>query len=453
MKNPLYAFLALGLTMCCLTSCIGDDDDNTSSSDKCYISSFTLGQMKRVMHATGSDGQDSTYYVSYSGSYYKMTIDQRKLLITNTDSLPLGTRVEAVLATLSYTGYVIYAESKDAEDWTSYSTSDSIDFSKPLIFRVYAENLSSYRDYTVKLNVRKTDPKAYNWTSQAALPFAAGSEDDCSLLLTASQPVAFALEASSGKVYVMKPNAEGWSKEECTGLGTMPAVRSIQYFEGKFWMSCHQSLYSSDNAVDWTQVSLPADITLIRLVASSSSALYASVEGADGLPTIASTTDGIAWTTMKVEAGGFTGEPLAATAYEQTNGNRRVVMADRTGSGTEPLTIWNLLEGYDEPWTLFGQAGDNDFLLPAMNDLCILPVNESLMAVGGTHVGGEASTALQSIYVSYDNGITWKIDEDHKLPTAAQGTTASVAAATDGKSLWLMAGDQLWCTRLNDAAQ
>ena len=448
MKNFLYTLTALVLGSVAVLSCSSSDDD-VEYSDQCYISSFVLGQMRRTLHTTDSEGNDSVYYLSFSGSAYQMLIDQRNQTITNRDSLPLGTRLEAALATITSSGGVVYGSSSSSTEWIAYSASDSINFSQPLVFRVYAPDGASYRDYTVKLNVRQADPSEYTWTQQAVLPFAAGSISDCSLLSTASGLAVFATTLE-GNVCHLRSDASGeWTSTECTGLGFAPNVRNAQYFGGHYWMSCYQSLYTSADGIVWQEVALPAGMKLIQLVAASSTALYASTEEADGTIAMASTTDGTTWTPMDVEEGGFTGLPAAAVAYDQQNGNHRVLMAVEVFDSSSPLFIWSLLEGKEEPWTLFAEYGANDYLLPAMHSLSIVPYNGQLIAFGGALATGDSESALTATYVSHDNGITWKTGEGPTVPAVLQGTTEPIAARSQDDLIWLLVGNQLWRGRLN----
>ena len=98
--------LILFLVAClCLSACSGSDDVSyAGSSSDCYISAFTLGQLRRTVHTTSSTGQDSTYTISFSGSLYPMAIDQRQQTITNTEPLPMNTRLSAVVVSITAQG-------------------------------------------------------------------------------------------------------------------------------------------------------------------------------------------------------------------------------------------------------------------------------------------------------------------------------------------------------------
>ena len=138
---PIIALLA-----CMFTSC-SEDIDYTLDND-CIITSFSLGQVKRTMHTLDEDGNDSTYIINYAGTICPMTIDQINNKINNKDSLPYGSDPSSILATISSVGSVAYCKAGEPiPEWKIYSSSDSIDFSQPLTFRVMSSDGKAYREY------------------------------------------------------------------------------------------------------------------------------------------------------------------------------------------------------------------------------------------------------------------------------------------------------------------
>ena len=77
--------------------------------------------------------------------------------------------------------------------------------------------------------------------------------------------------------------------------------------------------------------------------------------------------------------------------------------------------------------------------------------NNSIIALGGTPVNGQFRLAYDRLYISEDNGITWKQDDEIVMPYAIQGTSQCVAAAVDSDHfLWLICGSAVWKGRLNE---
>lgn len=116
--------------------------------------------MNRYYLGKTSDGtKDSTYATTIAGSNYKFYIDQAAGKIYNADSLPVGTKISAALASITAkqsSPLLWVLKGKDNKDSLAYySSSDSVDFSKPKEIRVYNNDYSAYRTYTITVNVHK----------------------------------------------------------------------------------------------------------------------------------------------------------------------------------------------------------------------------------------------------------------------------------------------------------
>ena len=75
MKKCMAVWVVALLASFVTSSC--KDDDETVLTTDCYITSVTLGYVKRTIYTKTSDGRsDSSYTVSYNGSYYPMRINQ-----------------------------------------------------------------------------------------------------------------------------------------------------------------------------------------------------------------------------------------------------------------------------------------------------------------------------------------------------------------------------------------
>lgn len=78
-----------------LSSCTSSDVSDTTTPD-CAITVVTVGTLSRDYTTTLESGADTTYTITVPGLSYPMHIDQINRIIYNTDSLPLGTRVNKV---------------------------------------------------------------------------------------------------------------------------------------------------------------------------------------------------------------------------------------------------------------------------------------------------------------------------------------------------------------------
>ena len=156
-----------------LTSCLNSDEIETTVYSDMAISTFTLGTLNRYLHTSSSTGTDSVYSVTYAAGGYKMNIDQLEHTISNADSLLTGTDVAHVIChvTAKNNG-LVFVMPLDSETPVYFNSgTDSIDFTQPRVFRVYATDRSGFRDYTVSLNVRTQDAGVFSWTSADAADF------------------------------------------------------------------------------------------------------------------------------------------------------------------------------------------------------------------------------------------------------------------------------------------
>ena len=81
----------------------------------------------------------------------------------------------------------------------------------------------------------------------------------------------------------------------------------------------------------------------------------------------------------------------------------------------------------------------------------LLRYGDVLLAVGRKSLDAVSHEAFDDMYVSQDNGITWKADGTYTLPEELAGQDVVSSAAVDGASyLWIVAGAQVWRGRLNE---
>ena len=153
----------------CLTSCLKSDNAETIFHDDVGITSFTLGTLNRYVHTLSKNGADSIYKTTVTGSQYAFYIDQNAHEIYNPDSLPYGTDASRVVCTVvtKYSGVVaIKSTVSDSIRW--YSTSDSIDFTQPREFIVYANSNQAMTRYKVRVNVHQEEGNVFNWTQASS---------------------------------------------------------------------------------------------------------------------------------------------------------------------------------------------------------------------------------------------------------------------------------------------
>ena len=109
------------------------------------------------------------------------------------------------------------------------------------------------------------------------------------------------------------------------------------------------------------------------------------------------------------------------------------------------------MAGQESRWAYFETAPDNDYPCPRLEGLALARYDDVLLALGRGSLDGASCQPLESLYVSRDNGVTWKEDEVYVLPEELAGQDVPLAVAVDDAYyLWLVAGGQVWRGRLNE---
>ena len=86
--HTLMLLVASVLTAGFTTACGSDDYTSGELSRDCLITEVTLGTLNRTMHTLNSQGEDSTYTVTVTGTMYPMHIDSWRARSTTPTPCP-----------------------------------------------------------------------------------------------------------------------------------------------------------------------------------------------------------------------------------------------------------------------------------------------------------------------------------------------------------------------------
>ena len=453
MKRHTYLLLLLGTIM--FASCMKDDEK--IYTNHCYISGVTLGSVRRQMHTTGWNGSDSIYYTSFSGSNFPMTIDQRRLLIENKDSLLCGAQLDALTMTITYVGSTVAYRPADEPDgeWTAYKSSDSLDVRKPLHLLLLSEDGNSYRTYTLRVNVHSQEGDSLRWARADSTDIFDGMSR-MRALIVGGRLMVFGTTAS-GIVRVVRSTlaAQGEWTQETTDLPANADVEGIKQCGDRLYAATDDgAIYGSTDGAHWTMTTPPTAGLLLAAVTDSS--FYAIIGGK-----LCRSADGNAWTeeTLDDSLDCLPASSLRSYSIVQDNGNERLVLmgfraSDDAADSTAVVwsKMWNRYTPESEAeWMYINPTSDNVYLCPRLEHLNLLAYDERGLVVGGASENGHGHRqALDAMYFSNDHGITWKPDYELHLPAAARGAVGPVAAAVDEDNyIWLIASNQVWRGRLN----
>lgn len=394
-----------------LQSCKKDKDEDTTTVDyevhstsSTMVSSFGLKANSKILNNLDS---------------VKFTIDQDRGVIYNADSLPKGTRVSAMLVTMSTASNVssreIIVKNATEQSDTSFiyssTKSDSIDFTGDVTLRITSYDKLHTRDYKVKVNVHKmkVDTIMWNASRRRDLP------NVSSTLLaskTTRQEATFMCLVNDNGSYVLStstdPIAGTWTKKVLS-LPFTPQVKSfVATGDALFMLDNNGQLFtSSDNGSNWTDCGVA----------------WHSLIGAYGDKVMGVFNDAGTWKHDEYpRANGFVptaiedGFPVEdmsqlAMAYnEWTSNQQAMTVGGLKADGTFSSQVW----GYDgNQWAPISTGT----VLPPMCNAVMLPYYTMDQANSVTWkkritwliLGGQLNTGAlnTTTYISYNQGINW----------------------------------------------
>ena len=370
MRRIFQAFCGLFVAGLLLTSCLGGDETELTVYDDMAIRTFTLGTLDRYLHTTTSAGEDSAYKVTYSASSWKMDIDQLGHKISNTDSLLIGTDMTRIICNVTTKNNGLVLIQSMTSDSVNYfnSGSDSIDFTQPRVFRVFATDGSGYRDYTVSLSVRTQEAGVFSWTEVSAVDFP----------LPADNAVREIAE-TAGLTYIGSTHTEAYA---------MNADGII--------------VESTDMGSTWAEAVFDTDVALL---------------------------------------------PKSNMAYTSWNIDIRTdysLLVGQNPASDKAMVLWRKLVDYDRKgqWVYMPLDEENPYYLPKMDNISLVYYNNAVLAFGGD----------RKVYVSRDQGITWKTTSTYSFPDGFLAGHQFKVATDDEGYVWLtdVVSGQTWKGRLSD---
>ena len=425
------------------SSCSEDNNLATTSNDYCYIKSVVLGTVKC---------KTNTINTSFLGSYYPMTIDLRAGTIENRDSLPYGSQLDRVIATITFDGSTLsYREKGSNAEWTAYNATDSLDLTKPLELYLTSNDNESGRIYTFKVNVHRQEGDSLYWNRcENEVPQLADMTDMKAFVLNDDLMVLG--QKTTGIVLAKRSGTEAdgtWEETTTTGLPVEADLQTLRWQEGTFYLSgAEGKIFSSTDAQEWMEAgSCPTSLTLVEKTANY---FYAISEGK-----LLRSADGTTWEEemLDTEATMLPASEIRALSVQQANGNNRIIMVGQR-EGSDNAVVWNKMWNESEPeaeaqWIYFPISPDNRIPCPRLEYLNLLPYDGKCIAFGGASMD-KARKALDAMYISQDYGITWRRSTELHMPFELKGIEGCITSTVDKNNfIWIITNAQVWRGRLN----
>ena len=468
MRRIARLFVILFSAAVLATSCLSDDNatDITYYSDTA-ITSFSLGTLNRTMWTKSSTGEDSSYVTEVDGSVYKFYIDQLKREIYNPDSLPVRTDAAHVLCNVSSknSGFIIlaYKDSEDNDSLVYFNSSDSLDFTEPIEFRIYANDGIAYRAYKVSVNVHKEDPDSINWYNAGSNP-AFTSMAAMKSVAFKDRLFVFGTDRSNTSVYSASLDAPGTWTELSTDNGATfdaNAYASVVAKGDSLYTISGGRMMRSYDGNNWTSYDIQGNTAPIKLIAAGRSRLY----GIDALGQIVSSEySNHAWTVDAI-SGDVSMLPdenigYGSLALTTDDASERIIIAGNRSLSSNPedsvAMVWSKIEEYStnserHSWMFCNE--DNGYNLPRLANLKMLAYGDVLIALGGQGEGTSTAEAFSAFYVSEDNGLTWHDDDKYYMPEGFDNAESDVFTMTvdENNYLWIVCGGTgtVWRGRVN----
>lgn len=441
MKRKFFAFIALITATLSLSSCLSSDETTVEYTHDTAITAFSLGSLDRYTKTKA--GKDTLLKANVKGSDYKFYIDQAQRLIYNVDSLPCGVRDTAILATISSKNnspILLMDINKTDSVAAYYSSSDSINFSKPRFIRVYSSDYSAYAEYKVDVNVHKELPYEFKWHELAQNNSQLAAFSDLKAVACGDDIYVFGKTAEGTEVLKSAINdGSAWSSIMMNVSLSSDAYQSAVALEGKLYISDGGKVYASADAATWALVSSEnADVK--QLIGASSKNLYA-YNTAAGISV--SKDKGVSWEQEKLDT------DKAYLPTQNISMNVAGVLSAKDvenvmllGTNDTIATTWLRTVDYaneDGQWNYLEIENNKSGKMPWLDQVITCAADTGFVALGSNG----------KWYKSQNAGLTWKQDAMVVLP-AKFATEGRFAFCRDKQHYyWIIRNGYVWRGRFN----
>lgn len=389
-----------------ITSCLDSDEVEVEYSSESSITSFSIEDIE-TQYTEKVDGKDTTLTVTVNGSKYPFAIDQHTRHIYNVDSLPVGTDVSKVVVNIKSDGIGIFIVREDKD--TLWTDTDSLNFEKPVRFKVMAMSGLYGPTYQAEINVHKQVPDSMQWSYL-------GDSFDHSIraqkAVTANEHIYVFARQADGTALTSTHIRDG---KAWTPLQLLPEeVRHADYASAMAWgdklyILAGNDLYCSADGESWSKAG--ANTQFSQLIAQAHSEHHKRLYAIDTQNHFVESEDGVAWETCGEVPENFPQSGFSHAAYPlETNPSiGRMVLMGETAIATDTTsTVWTKLTT-EKSWADYPTAEGSRLYCPKLAHIAMIHYNGQLYAFGGPGKSFDTDIAAFSrFYTSTDHGVTWK---------------------------------------------
>ena len=419
MKIKFLPFLVGGLfaTSLFFTSCLNDEAEEIVLPSETSITSFSIGTVNIAKSMKDSLGKDSAYIDTVSCAHYPFTIDQLKRTIENKDSLPVGSDISRILVNIEAdTRAIVYERRNDkgeAKD-TVWSPTDSIDFTRPVAFKVFAQNGMSGIPYIAKVNVHKQNPDTLEWSHFTNPNFASSKLNKQKTIAHNQTLYTFGTKSDGTAVVEYLPihnvRATNWKL-----LAELPAktnTYSFQVWKDVLFFVADGKLYHFNGSEEKPFKEIGAFNNLQTLIGKGNISANKEVM-------FAYTTDKkvIAILENGIQSQEEVFDFIDNVAFESDRLSAACIVAKHNNSLTRTLVMSNSSNANDSIASMFGYTTNDSkwgkitmqdpTVCPNLENISMIHYDNKLYAFGGG-TSSKNIKPFEHFYCSLDNGLTWK---------------------------------------------
>ena len=247
MLKKLSIFIIVATTALGFIGCNKDNEDDVISSSNVMVTAFSLNENDKVLN-----NLDSVFF----------TIDLINAKIYNADSLPYGTKVSKLAATIATSGSSVaelhVPRPGKADTIIDYlkNSNDSIDFSHgPVKLHLVAHDKKTSRDYSIHVNVHKIKPDSLFWNKLSLNKLPSNYANPAVQKTIQYKTQAVCLTGVDGNYSLAKisnPANFRWNITDVTFPFT-PNVNSLAATSDALYiLDTEGNLYTSTEGLEWT---------------------------------------------------------------------------------------------------------------------------------------------------------------------------------------------------------
>ena len=391
----LNIIFSLFLAACTITSCLNLSGEEYEYSSNASITGFAITDS--IVTIVGLEDTLSCV----QGANYPFVIDQNEGLIYNPDSLPVNTDISSGVVNITADTYYIYVVADTDSLWEA---TDSLDFRKPVHFKVLAETGVFGRTYKAQINVHQQDPDSLVWkkmTNEFAQNIQAQKAvcTDNRIYIFAEQETQIAMtssETSDGKT---------WTQLTTINIPGKADYTSVMEWNNTLYILADNQLYTSTDGLNWTKAE--TEQTFSKLLANSEK--NNKLIGIDTENHYISSKDGLVWEQYDQLPSEFPTDNFTFANYQldtNANINRIVLLGEDKTSKDTTTVVWSQLDLENE-WTPLTYENNNHGC-PKLENASIIRYNNKLYTFGGLGEYNGYVPPFNNFFESTDNGISWK---------------------------------------------